>query len=99
MKTPTVYSYSLKIEQEITPNTSISVGYVGAHGSHELISVDANIPTQVVCPASPCPGTLPGRTIFNTSTARQNASLANTYSWFSEGDSMYNAMTVDVRHR
>ncbi len=99
MKTPTVYSYSLKIEQEITPNTSISLGYVGAHGSHELISVDANIPTQVVCPAAPCPGTLPSGTIFNTSTARQNPLLANTYSWFSEGESMYNAMTVDVRHR
>jgi hypothetical protein len=99
MKSPTVYSYSLKIEQEITPNTSISVGYVGAHGSHELISVDANIPTQVVCPASPCPGSLPAGTIFNASTTRQNGSLANTYSWFSEGDSMYNAMTVDVRHR
>ena len=32
MKTPTVISYSLKIEQEITPNTSLSVGYVGSHG-------------------------------------------------------------------
>jgi len=99
MKTPTIYSYSLKVEQEISSNTSFSIGYLGAHGSHELISVDANIPTQVVCPASPCPGSLPAGTIFNTSTTRLNASLANTYSWFSEGDSMYNAMTVDVRHR
>ncbi|HET6144755.1 MAG TPA: carboxypeptidase regulatory-like domain-containing protein [Candidatus Acidoferrales bacterium] len=99
MKTPTIYSYSLKLEQEINSNTSISLGYVGGHGTHELISVDANIPTQVVCPASPCPGSLPAGTIFNTSTTRQNNSLANTYSWFSEGDSMYNAMTVDVRHR
>jgi hypothetical protein len=99
MKTPTVISYSLKIEQEISPNTSISIGYVGSHGSHELISIDANIPTQVVCPAAPCPGSLPAGTLFTTSTARANPSLANTYSWFSEGDSMYNAMTVDVRHR
>jgi hypothetical protein len=99
LKTPTVISYSLKIEQEITPNTSFSVGYIGSHGAHELISLDANIPPQVVCPASPCPGTLPAGTIFTTSTTRANPSLANTYSWFSEGDSMYNAMTVDVRHR
>ena len=99
MRTPTVISYSLKIEQEITPNTSVSAGYVGSHGDHELISLDANIPAQVVCPAAPCPGTLPPGTIFNTSTTRANPSLANTYSWFSEGDSMYNAMTVDVRHR
>ena len=99
MRTPTVISYSLKIEQEITPDTSVSAGYVGSHGDHELISLDANIPAQVVCPAAPCPGTLPPGTIFNTSTTKANPSLANTYSWFSEGDSMYNAMTVDVRHR
>ncbi len=99
MKTPTVYSYSLKIEQEITPNTSISVGYVGAHGDHELLSVDTNVPAQIICPASPCPGTLPAGTIYTPTTTRANPSLANTYSWFSEGDSMYNAMTVDVRHR
>jgi hypothetical protein len=84
MKTPTVISYSLKIEQEISPNTSLSVGYVGSHGYHELLSVDTNIPPTVTCPAK-C--------------ALANPNLANTYSWFSEGDSMYNAMTVDVRHR
>ena len=84
MKTPTVLSYSLKIEREITPNTSLGVGYVGSHGYHELISLDANIPPTVTCPAK-C--------------ALANPSLANTYSWFSEGDSLYNAMTVDVKHR
>jgi hypothetical protein len=99
MKIPTVISYSLKVEREITANTSVSVGYVGSHGSHELLSIDANIPTQVVCPTAPCPATLPAGTIFTTSTTRANPNLANTYSWFSEGDSMYNAMTVDVRHR
>jgi hypothetical protein len=99
MRTPTVISYSLKMEREITPNTSLSVGYVGSHGSHELLSIDENIPPQVVCPASPACGNLPAGTIFTPTTARANPSLANTYSWFSEGDSMYNAMTVDVRHR
>lgn len=84
LKTPTIISYSLKIEQEITPNTSLSVGYAGSHGYHELVSLDANIPPSVTCPAK-C--------------ALANPLLANTYSWFSEGDSLYNAMTVDVRHR
>ena len=84
MKTPTVISYSLKIEREITPNTSIGVGYVGSRGVHEIISIDMNIPPTVTCPAS-C--------------ARANNSLANTYSWFSAGDSLYNAMTVNVNHR
>ncbi len=84
MKTPTVISYNLKIEREITPNTSVSVGYVGSHGTHEIIGVDTNIPPTVTCPAS-C--------------ARANNSIANTWSWFSAGDSLYNAMTVDVNHR
>ena len=99
MKTPTVLSYTLKIEQEITPNTSFSVGYLGSRGTHELISIDMNIPAQVVCPASPACGTLPAGTIFTPTTARANPLLANTYSWFSGGESMYNAMIVDVRHR
>jgi hypothetical protein len=99
MKTPTVISYSLKIEREITPNTSLSVGYVGSHGYHEIISLDANVPPQVVCPTAPCPATLPAGTIFTTTTVRANPNLANTYSWFSEGDSMYNALIVDVRRR
>lgn len=102
MYTPTIISYSLKIEQEITPNTSLAVGYVGSHGYHELISIDANIPAEVTCPGTPAVAgcaSLPAGTIFIPSTARLNPNLASTYSWFSEGDSMYNAMTVDVRHR
>jgi hypothetical protein len=84
LKTPTVLSYSLKIEQEITANTSLSVGYLGSRGTHELISIDMNIPPTVTCPAK-C--------------ANANPNLANTYSWFSAGESLYNAMTVDVKHR
>jgi hypothetical protein len=84
LKTPTVLSYSLKVEQEITPNTSLSIGYLGSRGTHELISIDANIPPTVTCPAK-C--------------ANANPNLANTYSWFSAGSSLYNAMTVDVKHR
>ena len=82
--TPTVLSYSLKVEREITPNTSITVGYLGSHGYHELISIDANVPPTVSCPST-C--------------ANANPLLANTYSWFSEGNSLYNAMIVDVNHR
>ena len=83
--TPTVLSYSLKVEREITPNTSITIGYLGSHAYHELISIDANIPPTVTCAQPGC--------------ARANNLLANTYSWFSEGNSLYNAMTVDVNRR
>src|SRR5260370_21027296 len=59
MKTPTVLMYSLRVEQELSPNTSLSVGYVGSHGIHELIGPDANAPMPVVCPATPCPSNFP----------------------------------------
>jgi hypothetical protein len=62
MYTPTVISYSLRIERELSPNTSLSVGYVGSHGYHELVGVDANAAVPVVCPAAPCPATFPTTT-------------------------------------
>jgi hypothetical protein len=34
LRTPTVESWSLKIEQQITPSTSVGVSYVGSHGYH-----------------------------------------------------------------
>ena len=61
LKMPTLISYSLGIEQEITPNTSLTIRYVGSHGYHELIGVDANEPVPVICPASPCPAVYPAQ--------------------------------------
>src|SRR4029077_12935693 len=54
MQTPTLISWSLRVQQEITPDTSLTVGYVGSHGYHELLGMDGNEPFPVVCPASPC---------------------------------------------
>jgi hypothetical protein len=59
LKTPTLISWSLRIQQEITPNTALTVGYVGSHGYHELIGIDANEPFPVICPTAPCPATYP----------------------------------------
>src|SRR5207342_3157688 len=59
METPTLISYSLRVQQELSPNTSLTVGYVGSHGYHELIGIDANEPFPVICPASPCPAKYP----------------------------------------
>ena len=59
MQTPTLISWSLRVEQQLSPNTSLTVGYVGSHGYHEIVGVDANEPTPVICPASPCPAVFP----------------------------------------
>lgn len=59
MKAPTLISYSLRVDQELTRDTSLTVGYIGSHGYHEIIGLDANEPAPVICPASPCPATFP----------------------------------------
>jgi hypothetical protein len=59
MQTPTLISWSLRVQRELSPNTVLTVGYVGSHGYHELIGIDANEPVPVICPAAPCPAVYP----------------------------------------
>jgi hypothetical protein len=112
LQTPTLVSWSLRIQQEITPGTALTVGYVGSHGYHELIGIDANEPFPVICPASPCPASYPSNfpagiagmavpagTYYVPTATRANPAIANTWTYFSEGDSSYNALQVDVSHR
>jgi hypothetical protein len=112
LQTPTLVSWSLRVQREITASTAVTVGYVGSHGYHELIGIDANEPFPVVCPASPCPATyssafpagiagtaVPAGTYYVPAATRANPALANTWTYFSEGDSSYQALQVDVNRR
>ncbi len=100
IRTPTIESYSFKIEQQIAPNTTLTVGYVGSHGYHELLSLDANIPVPTICPAAPCPASLAAGTPYiATGSKDANPAVANTTLWFSAGNSSYNALEVDVQHQ
>ena len=100
LQTPTVEAYSFKIERQLTPNTVLSLGYSGSHAYHEIVSIDANQPLPAICPAAPCPSSLPSGTFFYPKGAPfTNPALANTWTWFSEGTSSYNALEVDVNHR
>jgi hypothetical protein len=98
--TPTILSWTFKVEQAIAASTSLGVGYVGSHGYHEALSVDANEPFPTICPASPCPATLAAGTIYYPQGAPlANPKLANTTTWFTNGLSSYNALQVDVNRR
>lgn len=130
MKTPTLVSWSLRVAHELSPNTSVSLGYVGSHGYHELIGIDANEPMPEICPASPCPAVFPtfnpsqpvsstnspalgfplgsplagapvpaGTYYIPAGTPKANPALANTWTWFSFGNSSYHALQLDVRRR
>jgi len=100
LKTPTVESWSLKVEQQLSPNTSVSVGYSGSHAYHELLSLDANLPAATICPASPCPRGYPdGAFYYPAGAVLENNAVWNTTHWFSQGISSYNGLTVDVNRR
>ncbi len=100
LRTPTVESWNLKIEQQVSSNTSLSVSYIGSHGYHETLSVDANLPNPTICPASPCPATYPaGAFYYPTGAPLANSALLNTTHWFSQGINSYHGLEVDVNRR
>jgi hypothetical protein len=113
LKMPTLISYSLRVEQALTQNTSLTVGYVGSHGYHELVGVDGNTPVPTICPGSPCPATYPstfpaplagspvpaGSYYIPANSPKANTKIANTWTWFSLGAASYNSLQVDVNHR
>jgi hypothetical protein len=87
--TPAVISWNLRIEQLVAPHTSLTVGYVGSHGYHQILSGDMN---------EPVPTYLADGSVFYPANAPfANPNLANTTSWFSSGTSLYNGLVVDVR--
>ncbi len=89
--TPTILSWTFKVEQQIAPDTSLTVGYVGSHGYHEMLSLDANEPIPSY--------TSSGGIYYPKGATLANPALANTTTWFSEGVSSYNGLQLDVNHR
>ncbi|HLI86601.1 MAG TPA: carboxypeptidase-like regulatory domain-containing protein [Bryobacteraceae bacterium] len=89
--TPTVITWTFKVEQQLSPSTLLALGYVGSHGYHELLSLDANEPAPAILPG--------GGAYYPTGAPLANPNVANTTSWFSEGLSSYNALQVDVSRR
>ena len=89
VNTPAVLQWSLRIEQEIAPRTSLTVGYVGSHSYHQILSEDMN---------QPAPQYLADGTVYYPPNASfVNPNLANTTSWVSQGVGLYNSLVVDVR--
>ena len=87
--TPAVLSWSLRVEQQVAPRTTLTVGYVGSHSYHQILSEDMN---------EPVPTYLPDGTVFYPAGSKNvNPALANTTSWVSQGTGSYNSLLVDVR--
>ncbi len=97
IQTPTVLSWYFKVEQQLAPNTSLTVGYIGSHGYHQILSEDQNEPIPVSCPNPACPAALASGTVYFPSTVKANPLVANTTSWVSQGTSLYNGLVLDLR--
>ena len=88
--TPTVLTWSLRLEQQVAPHTSLTAGYVGSHSYHQILSEDMN---------EPAPQFLAdGSAFYPAGSKNANLQLANSTSWVSQGVGLYNALQVDVRH-
>jgi hypothetical protein len=114
-KTPTVEEWNLTVEQQLDSSTALRVAYVGSHGYHGFVSVDPNsIPAQV-CASTTCTsggtattgkpatgtatGTVPQGAQYIPVGTRPNPNLTGGFFWYTEGNTSYNALQVDVTHR
>ncbi len=104
--TPAALSWTFRIEQQLARNTSLTVGYVGSHAYHQILSEDQNEPAFVTCPNVACtsatngvapPTALVAGSIYYPTTVKANPSYANTTSWVSQGTAFYHGLNVDLR--
>jgi len=110
-KTPTVEEWNFTIEQQLDRDTTLRVGYVGSFGYHQFVSIDPNsIPAQICTNSAGClAGGLGGAALRSTvaqgaqyipvSATRPNPFVSNGFFWYSEGNSSYNALQIDVNRR
>jgi hypothetical protein len=107
-QTPAVAEWSLRIEQQLSQNTVLRLAYVGSHGYHGFVSVDPNsIPAQVCATATCVAGgngattsTVPqGALYVPVQSTRPNPYLGAGFFWYTEGNSSYNALQIDLTRR
>ncbi len=103
-----VNEWNLTIEQQIAKGTSLRVAYVGSFSVHGLLSVDPNTIAPAVCQAATCTsggmgattGTVAqGQEYIPVIKTRPNPALSAGFFWYTEGNSRYNALQVDLTHR
>ncbi len=107
-KTPAVQEWNFAIEQQLSSNLAVRVAYVGSFGYHGLLSVDPNsISAQICSNASGCTtggagaarGAVPQNAQYIPVGMRPNPNLSGGFFWFTEGNSRYNALQVEVNRR
>ena len=109
-ETPTVNSWTITVEQQLTNSMALRVGYVGSFATHQFVNKDSNSIHPVVCddPA----GCVSGGNIAAASrgrvaqgqeyipvTTRPNRFLSSAIMYHSEGNASYHALQLDLERR
>ena len=74
IQTPTLLSYTLRVEQALSRNTSFTAAYIGSHGYHQMLSGDLNEPISTILPD--------GSIYFAPNAPKANPAVSNTTSWY-----------------
>ena len=107
-KTPAVQEWNLTVEHQLSGNTGLRVAYTGSFGYHGLLSIDPNSIPARVC-SSPLGCQAGGVGVRQSTVAqgveyipvgsRPNPDLSGAFFWYTEGNSSYNALEIDVTRR
>ncbi|HUA19424.1 MAG TPA: carboxypeptidase regulatory-like domain-containing protein [Bryobacteraceae bacterium] len=107
-KTPTVEEWNFTVEQQLNRNTVLRVGYVGSFGYHGFLAVDPNsIPAAICSNPAGCTAGGVGSVTSVVSQGEQyipvgkrpNPQLGPGFFWYTDGNSSYNALQIDVSRR
>jgi Carboxypeptidase regulatory-like domain/TonB-dependent Receptor Plug Domain len=106
--TPTVLEWNFRIEQQLSRDTVLRVGYVGSHGYYGPVSIDPNSVPAQICESTTCASGGTGKTVGTVPMGMQYIPVAKTlpnpylgagFFWYSEGNSSYNALQIDLMKR
>jgi hypothetical protein len=98
-KTQAVHEWKFSVEQQLHANMALRVAYVGSFGYHGLLSVDPNtIPAKLCANPAGCANVPQGGQYIPAGT-RPNPYLSAGFFWYTEGNSSYNGLEIDVTRR
>lgn len=84
------FKFNLSVEREITPDLSVTLGYMGNRSTHIITKTDCNLRQPIQ---------LNGRSFVLNGTPRPNPNNGVITCSTSDGKSFYNGMTLEVKKR